>query len=167
VKTYGRPYDDVVAAVLVIAKHHAPSEMLNLTSDDAWDAWSPALELCRRAGVTISDDSVALLRADVNHESPVYEPPKSDEERALDAEWDRISTQKLLKTFCEERFSPKYLRYQAAYRTTKYGVTLQLRRSIDARSLPAKSPELRQKADELQIAWNDAHPLKILTIEIS
>jgi hypothetical protein len=172
VKTERRPYDDVVAAVLVLAKHHAPSQVLNVTSDDVvgeprWAAWEPAFALCRAAGLVIGESSVAMLRADVDRESAHYEGPTSDEQRALDAEWDRVIGGKTLRAFFEERVSPKYLRYQAARRTTRYGITLQLRRSIDARSLPSKSPELRRVADEVQLAWNASSILKILTIEIA
>jgi hypothetical protein len=170
VKTYARPYDVVVAAVLIIAKHHAPSEILDVTSDveagGFWDAWTPAVAMRATAGVTISAQSLERLRADVSHESDPYEPAKLPEEVELDNEWQRICDGSLLKTFCERFFPPTYLRYQTSVRETPRGVKLQLRRSIDARSLPEKSPILRQKANELQTAWNESHGIQILTIQI-
>jgi hypothetical protein len=77
VKTLGHPYDTVVAAVLAIAKHHAPSEVVKVSNDDIfsdlswWDAcWQPAIDLCAEAGLTFPAESLARLRADINHESP-------------------------------------------------------------------------------------------------
>lgn len=171
VKTYGRPYDLVVSAVLIIAKHHASAEILNVTSDDLvgvdnWDAWKLALELCARAGIEISEQTVALLKADVARESEVYEDPKSRDELELDDEWKRMYEGNLLRAFCEQRFPPKFLRYQATVRVASTGVKLQLRRSIDARSLPPTSPILREKVDELQAAWNGSHRIRILEVEI-
>lgn len=172
VKTYGRPYDFVVGAVLIIAKHHAPTEILNVTSDDGedgdhWDAWKPALEMCTAAGVTISRESVKRLKRDISYRSKEYEPPKSREEVELDKEWERMWKENLLKMFCEQRFPPTYLRYQATERLTPSGVRLKLRRSIDARPIAPTSPILRQKVDELQNAWNETHRLRIVEIEIS
>ncbi len=93
-KTYARPYDVVVAAVLILAKHHAPSEILNVTSDvegaSFWDAWTPAVALCAAAGVSISAQSLERLGADIAYESEPYEPAKPPEEVELDEEWERI-----------------------------------------------------------------------------
>jgi hypothetical protein len=172
VKTYGRPYDLIVASVLIVAKHHAPREILDVTSDDPggghgpWGAWRAALEMCESAGVKISSQSIALLEADVAHESEPYCPPRRVDERELDAEWARIWESKLLRSFCEQRFPATFLKYQSASRAGSGALQLKLRRSIDARSLPPGSPVLQQKASELQASWNEIHRIKIVAIEI-
>jgi hypothetical protein len=89
VKTMFRPYDVVVAAILAIAKHHAPSEILSVSSDEtgsdlSWwdDCWQPAIDLCARAGLTFPVESLARLRADINHESSEGDDDGSSSEPA-------------------------------------------------------------------------------------
>ena len=87
VKTNGYDYDLVVAAVLAIAKHHAPSS-INVSNDDdaddAWDCWQPSVALCARAGVTIAPNSIAALRADVGAKArPPAQATKVPSLRAL------------------------------------------------------------------------------------
>jgi hypothetical protein len=160
VKTYGRSYDLLVAAVLVIAKHHSPNEILNVSSDDdVDDAWRPALEFCRASGVSIPSKSVQLLMADVDGESVKYEPAKDPAEQQLDAEWARDFD--AVKVLVEAMFAPTYLRYQAVERFAPASVRLKLRRSVDARALPPNSPVLREKVGELERAWNKEHTVKI------
>jgi len=171
VKTYGRPYDLLVAAVLVVAKHHAPGEVLDVSSDELYgggdlEAWSESLDMCAAAGVNISRETVRRLRADVTFESEQYERPKSDEQLRVQREWVALCEGDGLKRYCEQRFSPKYLRYQATEFVAPSGLRLKLRRSIDARALPPTSPVLRQKVDELQKAWNEAHFLQIVEVVV-
>jgi hypothetical protein len=168
VKTLARPYDVAVAAVLVIAKHHGPKEILNVESDDLGDDWRAwwrdGIAACAASGLEIPTTSLQRLKRDVTGASKEWVRPRSREEKALDAEWERV--QPLLPAFCERTIPPRMLKYQSSGRGPT-GLKVTLRRSIEGRAFSVDSPVLTAHAAALQEAWNADNLLRIVEIDLT